>query len=223
MSKKIFLLGIMLSSLTLAACTVPKNLKAENGQGIWFPPPPPQDMSWPNGLLPDPRMADMMKQKLDEVCLSGIMQTGSTFFQELSKNTIGKMEKLLFIKEKLESLEINASAKSKPQITEQLKIINTMITEIETRDEEVKKDPNVVCKKTEEIKKMNKNLREKIMWLSGNMRTIREHEQNEGVFQHMKEIMFWEDPKEDFSDPKNKQEEIRNQENKTSEKNNKED
>lgn len=195
MLKKILLLGIMLSSLTLAACTVPKNFKAENGQGMWFPPPPPQEM----------------RKKLDEVCLSGIMQTGSTFFEELSKNTIGKMEKLLFIKEKLESLEINASAKSKPQITEQLKIINTMITEIETHDEEVKKDPNIVCKKTEEIQRMNKNLREKIMWLSGNMRTIREHEQNEWVFQHMKEIMFWGDSKEDFSTlPPKKEENSRN-------------
>lgn len=202
MPKKIFLLGIMLSSLTLAACTVPKNLKSENGQGMWFPPPPPQDMSWPNGLFPDPRIADMMKKKLDEACLSGIMQTGSTFFQELNKNAVGKMEKLLFIKEKLESLEINASTKSKPQITEQLKIINNMITEIKTRDEEVKNDPNVVCKKTEEMQRMNKNLREKIMWLSGNMRTIREHEQNEWVFQHMKEVIFWEDPREDFSDNK---------------------
>jgi len=176
----------MLSSLTLAACTMPKNLKAENGQGMWFPPPPPQEM----------------RKKLDEACLSGIMQTGSTFFQELNKNAVGKMEKLLFIKEKLESLEINASTKSKPQITEQLKIINNMITEIKTRDEEVKNDPNVVCKKTEEMQRMNKNLREKIMWLSGNMRTIREHEQNEWVFQHMKEVIFWEDPREDFSDNK---------------------
>gem|GEM_PF-5712692 len=104
-----------------------------------------------------------MRKKLDEACLSGIMQTGSTFFQELNKNAVGKMEKLLFIKEKLESLEINASTKSKPQITEQLKIINNMITEIKTRDEEVKNDPNVVCKKTEEMQRMNKNLREKIM------------------------------------------------------------
>lgn len=213
MSKKIFLLGIMLSSLTLAACAVPKNLKAENGQGMWFPPPPPQDMSWPNGLLPDPRMADMMKQKLDEACLSGIMQTGSTFFQELNRNTIGKMEKLLFIKEKLESLEINASTQSKPQITEQLKIINAMLTEMKARDDEVQKDPNIVCNKTEEIKKMNKNLREKIMWLSGNMRTIREHEQNEWAFQHMKEMIFWEDPKEDFSD--NKQDTVKDTERET--------
>ena len=120
-----------------------------------------------------------MRKKLDEACLSGIMQTGSIFFQELNQNTIGKMGKLLFIKEKLKSLEINASTQSKPQITEQLKIINAMITEMKTRNEEVQKDPNIVCSKTEEIKKMDKNLREKIISLSGNMRIIREHEKNE--------------------------------------------
>jgi hypothetical protein len=52
------------------------------------------------------------------------------------------------------------------------------------------------------------------------MKTIREHEQNEWMFQHMRETIFWEDPKEDFSTPKDKQEENANNERKQVQENN---
>jgi shikimate kinase len=91
------------------------------------------------------------------------MQTGGSFFKELTKNAVNKMEKLVFIKTKLESLKTNASEQSKPQIIEQLKIINEMITEMEKHDIEVKNDPNIICRRTEDLKNINKNIRERIL------------------------------------------------------------
>lgn len=215
MDKKVLLIGFIWGSLLLAGCTN----KHPNPREVWIPPidasigiplpPPPEggNMRWPD-------FDKMIKRQIDEVCFSGIMQTGSDFFQELTKNASTKMEKLLFIKAKLESIQSNASEESKKQIIQQLKVINEIIEEVGERDAEVKQDPNVICRKTDEMKQMNKNMRERILGLSWDMKIIREHEKNEWILQHMKEKIFWEDAREDFSDSKeqNREQEWKDQE-----------
>ena len=176
---------MIFSILPLIGCTKTKNMEWPRNNGIGFLPP--QNMSWPRGVW-DQKVVDRLQQKLDESCLSGIMQTGGNFFQEINQNAITRMEKLLLIKNSLESIKTNASEKSKAQLAKQLDIINEMMIETEKRNTEIKENPNNICQKKEELKQMNKRMREKIMWLSWEMKTIREHEQNEWIFQYIGKI-----------------------------------
>jgi hypothetical protein len=159
-----------------------------------LPPPPP----WPNDLSGP--MAASIKRKIDDACFSGIMQTWSSFFQEVTKNTADKLEKLTFIKNKLESIDTDASPSSKAQIEDQLKVVNTLIEDIKKHQEGIKQNPNEICQKNaENLKSMNKNMKEKILGLSWTINTVREHEKKEWLFEKVKEAIFpeqsWEDLK----------------------------
>lgn len=208
MYKKWLIIFVILGSIALFWCAKengPRRLPIPNPDGTWpiintdgtgmpLPPPPPQwpnDLSWP--------MAATMRRKIDDACLSGIMQTGSSFFQEVTKNTANKLEKLTFIKNKLESIDTDASETSKKQIEEQLKIINTLIDDINLHKEAIKKNPNEICQKNaENLKSMNKNMKEKILGLSWTINTVREHERREWLFEKVKEAIFPEESWEDL-------------------------
>lgn len=156
-----------------------------------MPPPPPTRENISPDDMGSPQEFNEMRRKLDAACISGIMQTGSAVFKELSKNGADKLSKLKFIKERLESIFKKAlNSWSKAQITSQLNTINSIIKDMEQREAEVKIDPNTICRKTEELKKINKNMREKILWLSGDIKDIREHEKREWFLEHIKETIF---------------------------------
>ena len=164
-----------------------------DGTGMPLPPPPP----WPNSLSGP--MAAVMKRKIDEACLSGIMQTWGLFFQEVTKNTANKLEKLTFIKDKLESIDIDASPSSKVQIEDQLKIVNALIDDTKKHQEGIKQNPNEICQKNaENIKSMNKYMKEKILGLSWTISTVREHEKKEWLLEKVKEAIFPEESWEDL-------------------------
>ena len=206
MYKKWLILFVIFGSIALFWCAKqngPRRFPIPNADGTgmpivdrtWLPlPPPPQ---WPYNLT-WPMLANI-KRKIDAACLSWIMQTWSDFFQEVSKNTDSKLEKLTFIKNKLESIDTDASSKSKDQIEQQLKIINTLIDDINTHQEAMKNNPNEICQKNaENIKSMNKNMKEKILGLSWTISTVRENEQKEWFFQKVKETVF---PDKSGNDP----------------------
>ena len=191
MYKKQFLLLILMSSVALAWCTIPpKNGRSfpeiNESTGMPLPPPPPSGM-----LLPPGPMGDIFRKKMDAACLSGILQTGSDFFNDLNKNTTDKEQKLLFIKDKLVSIEKDASAESKIKIEEQLNIIDDIIQEVKNREKEFKENPNKICtQRWEWLTTMNKKMREWILGLSGNMWVIREHEKKEWFLKNMIEKLF---------------------------------
>ncbi|MEI6426661.1 MAG: hypothetical protein WCO66_04945 [Candidatus Absconditabacteria bacterium] len=191
MYKKQFLFLIVMSSVALAGCSIPpKNGRPfpdiSESTGMPLPPPPPSGM-----LLPPGPMGDIFRKKMDDACLSGILQTGSDFFNDLNKNTTDKEQKLLFIKDKLISIEKDASSESKIKIQEQLNIIDDLIQEVKTREKEFKENPDKICaQRGEGLTTMNKKMREGILGLSGNMGAIREHEKKEGFLKNMIEKIF---------------------------------
>ena len=206
MYKKWLILFVIFGSIALFWCAKQNGLRRFpmpntdgtgmpiiDGTGMPLPPPP-----WPNNLSGP--MAAVMKRKIDEACLSGIMQTWGLFFQEVTKNTADKLEKLTFIKNKLESIDTDASPSSKVQIEDQLKIVNALIDDTKQHQEGIKQNPNEICQKNaENLKSMNRNMKEKILGLSWTINTVREHEKKEGLFEKVKESIFpeqsWEDLK----------------------------
>ena len=193
MYKKSFLLVVLLSSIALAWCSVPQNDGRQFPQwltdtGMPLLPPP----SWV--LLPPPPggpMWDAFRKKMEDACLSGVLQTGSDFFKDLTKNTTDKESKLLFIKEKLTSIANDASAESKTKVQDEVKIVDELIQEVKYHEQEFKKDPNKICtQKGEWLTMMNKKMREWILWLSGNMSEIREHEKKEWFLKNIVEKIF---------------------------------
>ncbi len=208
MYKKWLILFMIIGSIALFWCAKqngPKRFPIPNLDGTGMPivnadgtgmplPPPPQ---WPNSLSGP--MAAVMKRKIDEACLSGIMQTWGLFFQEVTKNTANKLEKLTFIKDKLESIDIDASPSSKVQIEDQLKIVNALIDDTKKHQEGIKQNPNEICQKNaENIKSMNKYMKEKILGLSWTISTVREHEKKEWLLEKVKEAIFPEESWEDL-------------------------